>query len=174
MGSRSARLLGSCVVGDSHPPIRQWRPVQGYRRQDVGTKAHRTGKSCVSRGSGVNLSPSHPRLHVPSYGAVTGSSSGRIPAVRRGSKWAGAESNRRHADFQSAALPPELPARESAATQITVILCPTAHMASTRAGGHPLESSDPSRSVPPRTPGTDETDGGLPVRLLDGPGLRSN
>ncbi len=35
--------------------------------------------------------------------------------ARRG-KWAGAELNRRHADFQSAALPTELPARASVGT----------------------------------------------------------
>src|SRR2546430_2423207 len=39
--------------------------------------------------------------------------------TRWGSQWPGAESNRRHADFQSAALPTELPGRAYAGEELS-------------------------------------------------------
>src|SRR3989442_15889831 len=47
---------------------------------------------------------------VPARGDVQGGDLGRKAGIRT-RKWPGAESNCRHADFQSAALPTELPGR---------------------------------------------------------------
>src|SRR5438034_5388225 len=55
---------------------------------------------------------------VPSGGDVQGGDLGRKAGIRT-RKWPGAESNCRHADFQSAALPTELPGRDYAAEELS-------------------------------------------------------
>jgi hypothetical protein len=110
--SRSATIRSACSAEEAAPTCRRYRTL---RRKCLVRKrgpklrfrqsTQNTHRLTVSD-RGASQARSHPTVSVPGDVGAYGPA-----AARSVTKWLGGESNSRHEDFQSSALPTELPSR---------------------------------------------------------------